>query len=238
MSSVLSSLLPKSRAKDLRSTSSGDDDKLRNNLWQTGCGKWALLDFDRDGSRFGLAGRVFSGERIRCGFARGHLNAAALRRPDGLGLRLELHRLRIGNAIAEFDGVAGMSALRIGVETKNVKSLAAHRVNNFLVLSEPLRRCFFFERPVLFPSRPERPAKINADHQKCCAGDKDISTKSFVTRLSVMTGLRSRFSKHGCLPWKPRVFAVYTALFWVCHLIIDGAALPTLRGLRRTGPLC
>jgi hypothetical protein len=102
------------------------------------------LDFHHNSRGLGLTGRVFGCERIRCGFVRGHLDAVGLRRPDRLGLRLKLYGLRIGDAIAEFDGVARMGTLRVRVETQNGKLISAHRLEDFSVLGALLRRYFFF----------------------------------------------------------------------------------------------
>lgn len=149
-----------------------------------------LPDFYHDSCGFGLAVRVFSRERVRCGFPRGHLNAVALGRPDGLGLRLQRHGLRIGNAVAEFDRVARVGALRVCVETQDRKSISAHRLEGFLALGALLRRYFVFQRPVLFPSRPKRPAKVNSHREERRARNDDVSWESFVM------GLGGRVSKH------------------------------------------
>src|SRR5450631_938037 len=93
-----------------------------------------LSDSNFDGRSLAVSRAVINRESIRGGFVRRNVYASAERRPHRLfRLRLDLHGLRIGNAVAKRAFLSGQNDRGIGCIRKNVKAVPAHGLESLLI---------------------------------------------------------------------------------------------------------
>src|SRR5437016_10209706 len=81
---------------------------------------------DDQGLRFGVASGAGDGERVGGGLGGSDLDTAGIGGPDGIGLRFELDRLGVGDAVANLDRLTAAHLAGSGVEGLDGELLAAH----------------------------------------------------------------------------------------------------------------
>lgn len=128
---------------------------------QAPAGKVKLADLDGEGLGLGVTGRVGDGERVRGCLCRRVVNATGVRRPDGIGLRLELDGFGVGHAVAELDRLTAASLAGSGVKGLDRQFLAAHLFESGAILLALLFGRRFsgaiFDGAVLPPAGEENP---------------------------------------------------------------------------------
>src|SRR5207244_11227505 len=70
---------------------------------------------DDQGLRFGVASGAGDGERVGGGLGGSDLDTAGIGGPDGIGLRFELDRLGVGDAVANLDQLTAEHLAGTGV---------------------------------------------------------------------------------------------------------------------------
>jgi hypothetical protein len=120
------------------------------------------FDFNFYGLGFCVAPVVLDGQRVRCGFCGNDVYAAGVGRPDGIGLRLELHGFGVGYAVAELSGFAAVHGAWAGVEALDVEFFASKLIEcGAIVFALFLGFCFRSLSVDLFiflPSGKQNPA--------------------------------------------------------------------------------
>ena len=136
------------------------------------------MNYDLQSLRLSVALGVFDGQCVGGGFGGGDFDTARKGRPDRIGLRLELYRLRVGNTITQPGCFSAVDDAGAGVEHLNRELFAAEQFDGCAIVLQlflcPFLFSSLFDHAAFLPARKEDPADVE---QRDSDGNRGIEQR-------------------------------------------------------------